>query len=171
MARVAMAALLIWPALAAAAPGAVVPPAPIEDTAGHRRLIPDGRLPLVVLYEDQNAGKQNTRARELLGHFTDKAENRTRFEFLAVADLEKWNWWPARKFALDDLRAISKRENTPVWCDWKGQVRRAWGLTRGKSGILVMAPDGAVRFAGEGTLSDKQLDELAARLLELGATR
>jgi predicted transcriptional regulator len=170
--RLIAAAMLLAPALAAARPlGVPLPPVTVEDTAGKPRTIPDGRLPLVVLYEDQNAGKQNVRAREVLGRFTDRPENRTRFEFMAIADLEKWNWWPARHYALADLRDISKRENTPVWCDWKGQLRRAWRLERGKSGILVLAPDGVVRFAAEGTLSAPQLDELVARLLELGATR
>jgi hypothetical protein len=150
--------------------GAPAPPVTVEDTEGHARTVPDAHLPLVLLYEDQDAGKQNPRAREVLGKFTDVPQNRTRFEFMAVADLEKWNWWPARKYALADLRKIARRENTVLWCDWKGLVRRAWGLQRGKSSILMLGVDGKVLFAGEGTLSEAQLKELAERLVALGAT-
>jgi hypothetical protein len=165
-------ALLLAPAVAAALPpaGAPAPTVAVEDTTGQHRALPDAHLPIVVLYEDQAAEKQNVKARELLGGFTDKPQNRAKFEFLAVADLEKWNWWPARKYALADLQKIAKRENTTLWCDWKGAVRRGWGLTRSKSAILVIDTDGKVRFSGEGTLSEAQLKDLAARLIELGAT-
>jgi hypothetical protein len=122
------------PARALPPPGAQIPAIIVEDTAGRAYPLPNPRLPVLVIYEDQGAGKQNARAREAVGQLNDRPENQARFGVMPIADLEKWNWWPARKYALDDLRIISQRNNTPLFCDWKGALRRSWGLTRGKSG-------------------------------------
>src|SRR5262249_15023710 len=135
---------------------------------GRARSVP-ARLPVLIFYEDKDAGTQNVRAREILGKFVDNTANRSKFEFLAIADVEKWDWWPARKYVLADVRAVAKKDATTVLLDWKGALRKEWGLAKGKSGVLLVAADGRVLFAGEGTLTDAQIREAAARLRELGA--
>jgi hypothetical protein len=170
--RQLVAVLLALPLGAAAAPlqGALAPPVAVEDTAGARHDVPDPRLPVLVIYEDQKAASQNPRARALVGKVTDNPVNKGKLLLMAVADLEKWNWWPARRYALKELQSVAKKEDTTLYCDWKGTVRRAWGLTKGKSGFVLVAPDGRVRFFGEGPLDDTRVQELAARLAELGLT-
>jgi hypothetical protein len=149
--------------------GSTAPRVTVEDTNGKSQAVPDAKLPVLVIYEDQNAGKQNERARQVVGRISDRILNQNKLLIMAVGDLEKWNWWPARKYALKDLQRIARQENTTLYCDWKGALRRAWGLTRGKSGYLLVDVAGTVRFAGEGTLSAAQLDELVAKMAELGA--
>jgi hypothetical protein len=148
--------------------GSAAAPVTVEDTEGKRQAIPDARLPVLVIYEDQNASKQNERARQVVGKISDRILGQNKLLILAVGDLEKWNWWPARKYALKDLQRIAKQENTTLYCDWKGAIRRAWGLTKGKSGYFLVDAAGTVRFAGEGTLSAAQLDDLVAKMAELG---
>lgn len=150
--------------------GAVAPRVEVENVAARAmRPLPDAR-PLLVMYEDKEAQTQNEHARKVLGRITDRAENRARFEFVAVADVEKWNWWPAKRYVLADLRKIAERENTLLFADWTGAVRKAWGLTQHKSALILTTPDGKVPFAAEGPLTNAQLTALVAELKKLGCT-
>jgi hypothetical protein len=150
--------------------GAVPARVEVENVAARAmRPLPDAR-PVLVMYEDKDAQAQNDHARKVLGRITDRAENRARFEFAAVADVAAWNWWPAKKYVLADLQRIAARENTVLFADWTGALRRAWGLRAHKSTLVLTGSDGKVLFAGEGTLSAAQLDALVAELKKLGCT-
>src|SRR5438874_4610824 len=142
--------------------GAVPARVEVENVAaGKMRPLPDAR-PVLVMYEDKDAQAQNDKARQVLGRITDRAENRARFEFAAVADVAAWNWWPAKKYVLADLQKIAARENTVLFADWTGAVRKAWGLKAHKSVLVLTGADGKVLFAGEGTLTDAPLAALVA---------
>jgi hypothetical protein len=141
----------------------------IERVDGQDKPLPGGPLPLLIQYEDKDAQQQNLRARAELARINRKLSNHQRYEFVAVADVEQWDWWPARKYVLADLRAIAARNNTPLYADWKGALRKRWGLKRGLSAILLVGRDGKPCFAGEGTLSAAQLSALVAQLRAIGA--
>jgi hypothetical protein len=156
------------PAWALPTRGELLPAVSVDDVAARRmRPLPDGH-PVLVMYEDRDAQGQNVKARAVLGRINDRAENRARFEFLAVADVGAWDWWPARKYVLADLRAIAARENTPLFADWKGELRRRWRLRAHASVLVLAGSDGRVRFAAEGTLTEAQLAALVAELKALG---
>jgi hypothetical protein len=150
--------------------GAVPARVEVENVAaGKMRPLPDAR-PVLVMYEDKDAQAQNEHARQVLGKITDRAENRARFEFVAVADVASWNWWPAKKYVLADLKKIAARENTTLFADWTGAVRKAWGFKAHKSVLVLAGSDGKVLFAGEGTLSEAQLAALVGELKKLGCS-
>jgi len=150
--------------------GAVPARVEVENVAARAmRPLPDAR-PVLVMYEDKDAQAQNEKARKALGRITDRAENRARFEFAAVADVAQWNWWPAKKYVLADLQKIAARENTVLFADWTGALRKQWGLKAHKSTLVLMGSDGKVLFAGEGTLSDAQIAALVGELKKLGCT-
>ena len=156
------------PARALPGRGAALPPVQVDDVAaGRARPLPD-RHPVLVMYEDKNAQSQNVRARAVLGRINDRAENRARFEFVAVADVAEYDWWPAKHYVLDDLKKVAKRENTPLFADWKAALRKQWGTRAHKSVLVLAGSDGRVLFAGEGTLSDAQIAALVAELKALG---
>lgn len=166
---VAVLALLVAArALALPAVGAALPRVEVDDVAaGHKRPLPDAH-PVLVMYEDRDAQKQNERARAVLGRITDRAANRARFEFVAVADVAAWNWWPAKRYVLADLKQIARRENTTLFADWTGAVRKAWDLKQHKSVLVLAGADGKVLFASEGTVSEAQLQALVGELRKLG---
>src|SRR6185369_5966490 len=111
------------PAWALPPRGAPLPPVEVDDVAAaHMRPLPD-RRPVLVLYEDKEAAKQNVRARAVLSRINARDANRERYEFVAVADVVKWNWWPAKGHVLSDLRNIARRENTTLFADWKATLR------------------------------------------------
>ena len=148
--------------------GGAAPRVEVENVAaGKMRALPDAR-PVLVMYEDKEARPQNDKAHRVLGHINDSAANRARFEFVAVADVAAWNWWPAKGYVLADLKKIAAHENTTLFADWTGAVRKAWGLKAHKSTLVLAGSDGRVLFAGEGPLSDAQLAALVAELKALG---
>lgn len=153
---------------AAPAVGELLPEVAVEGTDGLQRRLPEHRLATVVIYEDSDAGKQNVRAAALIDATTNLPANKDLVEAIAVADLEKWNFWPARKFALAEVKRVAARLHTTLYVDLKADLRRAWGLTKKRSGIVLVGSDGRVRFAAEGPLSDSQLDELKRALAQLG---
>jgi hypothetical protein len=156
-------------ALAAPPLGSSLASVEIEDSDGGHRTLPDHARAIAVIYEDQDAAKRPQPARELFGTYTRRPSNRVVFEFVAVADVSKWNWWPAKKYVFADVKKIATRNNTRVYLDWKGALGRSWGLKKGMSGVLLVGADGRVRFAAEGPLSADQARELKAQLTALGA--
>lgn len=154
--------------IALVARGSVAPTVTVADSAGRPHRFPDAQKPMLVIYEDQDGGKDNKRAKELLGRINASVENRAKVEAIAVADLEKWNWWPARKYALDDIRKAEAQRSTTILLDWKGEVRKAWGLAKGKNSLILVATDGKVLWSSEGTLSEAQTTELVTLLRSLG---
>ena len=170
MTRRQVVALILFATSAGAVPlpNTKAPSLRVEDLAGGSIALTDDHVVTLVIYEDQKAGTQNQKVRDRIGPITDRPENRDKLRLLAVADLERWDFWPAKKYVIEDLHKISKKENTPIYCDWKGRVRREWGLTRGRSGVILLDTHGIFRFAAEGPLDDGQIEQLVARLSELG---
>jgi hypothetical protein len=167
--------LLLLGGVAEAVPprGAQLAPVTLADADGHARTLPDGRGPLLLFYEDRHVGAGNTenhRLHRLLFDAMERPENRGRLEVVPVGDVESFDFWPARRIATGIIRERGKRERYTILCDWRGAVRRTWGLTRGKSGNLLLAADGRVLFAAEGPLDEAQVRDLLARLTELGVT-
>jgi hypothetical protein len=167
---VMMPALIAAPAAATPAPGDVLPTVAIVDLDGKSRALPDPSVAVIVIYEDDNAGSQNARASSFIDKITDLPVNRGKVEALPVADLAKWNWWPAKKYALAEVKKIAARELTTIYLDWSAAVRKAWKLQKGRSGIIVLDKAGTVRFAAEGPLSEAQIGQLLAAVTALGAT-
>jgi hypothetical protein len=145
-------------------------PAPLvvfETTDGKKVTLPQSRVTL-IFYEDKDAGPQNQRTRDVVGPITDKPENKPLLDFMAVADLEKWNWFPAHNYAVKEMHKIEKKEDCTLYADWRGIVRKSWKLTKGKSGIILLDAQGVVKFFGEGPLRPDETSELVKQLGALG---
>lgn len=136
--------------------GALAPAVEVTDHAGRSHGFPDRTQAVLLIYEDQDAAKQNTAAKDRLAQINADPQRRARVDVIAIADLSKWDWWPARKYALADIRKIATENKTTVYIDWKGALRKAWGLARSKSTLILLEPDGKVRFVSEGPLTDAQ---------------
>jgi len=158
----------VTPLLALLAVGAVAPRVYVPDQALDLRVFPDQKQALLVVYEDQDGGKQNKAIKAVLGKLNSVPENRAKVDVVAVADLEKWSWWPARKYALADVQKAAAEKHTTIYLDWKGELRRAWSLSKNKSNLVLVGADGVVRFASEGELTDAQRKTLLDLLAQLG---
>ena len=155
-----LAALLI-------AQGVVTLPVRVEDQDGNVKAIP-GPKPVLVIYEDQEGGKENLHAKDVIGRLNTPPANRAFVDVLPVADLEKWNWWPARKHALAEIQKTARDKRTTIFIDWSGAGRRAWGLAKKRSALVLVGTDGRVLFSSEGELPPARLEALVALLRGFG---
>jgi hypothetical protein len=149
--------------------GSTVGRVSVVDTTGTSRTLPDAHRPILLMYEDRASASENQEVRRLLGRYTRVAENRAVFEFVAVADVSKWNWWPAKRHVLEELRAEERRHHTTLYADWNGSVRRSWGFQKSRSTVLLLGQNGSVRFSAEGPLSAEKRAALEVALRQLGA--
>ena len=163
-----VATLPLAPLFALLAVGSAAPAVHLQDQAGNARPVPDPNQALLVIYEDQDGGKQNHHAKELIGQLNAKPENRAKVDAIAVADLEKWNWWPAKKYALADVQKAAAEKKTTIYIDWTGEVRKRWGLSKGKNHLLLIASNAQVLFSSAGELTPAQLHTLLTLLATLG---
>jgi Bacterial protein of unknown function (YtfJ_HI0045) len=121
-----------------------------------------------VIYEDQEGGKTNLHAKEVIGKINSSTANQAKVDVYPVADLEKWNWWPAKGHALKDIQKTAAAKKTTIYLDWAGAVRKAWNLAKHRNSLILVGTDGTVLFSSEGDLSEARLQELIAKLVAFG---
>jgi hypothetical protein len=148
--------------------GQLAPTVTLPDERGVEHALPASGRPLLLVYEDKDGGKQNLEGKALIAAWHDPLENRARIDVWPVADLSKWDFWPARGPALKQVRALADRSRSSILVDWKAAGQHAYGFARGKSSVLLVGADGRVIYASEGDMTAAQKDALAAALHALG---
>lgn len=147
--------------------GDTAAPVSFTDQDGNMRKVPAAK-PVLVIYDDDAGRKTNHKAKDLLGKLNSSLENQALVDVFPVADLAKWDWFPAKQYALKEIRQTAKEKKTTIYLDWKGDVRKAWGLAKGKSNLILVGTDGKVLFASQGECTQQQIDELVGILAKLG---
>lgn len=112
--------------------------------------------PVLVLYEDQSSSKLNEDFKADLSRLAKGDRYRTAVALVPVADVQAYDFWPARGFVKDAIRGESKKVGTTIYCDWDGAFQRAAGFRRGTSSVMLIGRDARVRFASEGALDKTQ---------------
>ena len=143
----------------------------LVDDTGAQHALPEAGQPLLVVYEDQDGGKQNKAMKALIAAYHDPLPNRAKLTVWPIADLSKWNWWPAKGHALADVKKAAAKDNTRILIDWTGACHKAWGLQRGKNSVVLIGADGKVRYASEGETTPAQRAALEAELKALGLSK
>jgi hypothetical protein len=158
--------------MAIIAVGQLATPFSLVDDTGAAHALPEAGTPLLLVYEDQDGGKQNAAMKALIATWHDPLPNRAKLMVWPVADLSKWNWWPARGKALASVKKSAAEGKTRILIDWLGALHRSpWNLQRGKNSVVLLGADGKVRFASEGETTSAQRDALEAELRALGLQR
>lgn len=160
--------LTVWSILFLLALGQLAPAVTLTDELGQPHALPQAGKPFLLVYEDKDASKQNADGKQLLAAWHDPLDNRARVDVWPVADLSKWDFWPARGAALKHVRASAEKEHTHILIDWKGVGHEAYGFARGKSTMLLVGGDGRVLFVSEGDTTPAQRQALAEALRSLG---
>lgn len=120
--------------------------------------------PTLLVYEDQEATKQNVELKTQLAKLAAGERYRAAIALVAVADVEGYDYWPARGFVKSAIRAESKKLGNTIYVDWTGAVRKASGFSKGKSTILLVGTDGKVLFSHEGKLPPAEREKLLTLL-------
>jgi len=137
---------------------------------------PDGRVlslrssagkPTLIIHEDNRSTKQNDALKdELIRLGRENRAARDSLNIAAIADVSEYDYWPARDIAANTIRERARATGEPIYSDWKGVVRKAYGLHRGQSSVVLVGKDGRVRFAAEGPLRAEQRAQLLEMLRE-----
>ncbi len=120
--------------------------------------------PLLVVYEDKDSGETNRAFKDELSKLAKGGAWVKRITLAAVADVQGYDFWPARGFVKGSIRDEEKKAGTPIYCDWTGAFRQAFQLRAGTSTILLYGRDGKLLLASEGALSEAQRGELLLTL-------
>lgn len=121
--------------------------------------------PVLLVYENQEATKQNVALKSELSKRATGEAYRKSIALVAVADVDGYDYWPARGFVKRAIRAESKKLGSTIYVDWDGSVRKNAGFTKGKSTVMLLGADGKVLFSQEGTL-DAANREALFKILE-----
>lgn len=147
------------PALGTPKPAARVVDA--DDRAFHLQAV-QGK-PTLVLYEDKESAKVNVALKDDLAKLASGGRYRSSVVLVPVADVERYDFWPARGFVKDAIKDESKKIGATIYCDWDGSFRRAVKLAQNTSSVLLFGKDGRVLFTWEGQVPKEERE----RLLEL----
>jgi len=152
--------------------GAEAPNARVEDADGKALQMSTLKgKPILIVYEDKDSAKQNQPLKDDLAKLAKGDKYKSKIALAAVADVSGYDWWPAKGFVKDAIREESKKQKTTIYCDWDGSFRKAYGIRKGVSNVILVGKDGRVLFAGSGALASndrKRLIDLLGAEVEGG---
>ena len=138
----------------------------VETTAGTGfHLSTLWKKPAVVFYEDKESTSLNQRVKDELFKRGKEHELLTSVEVVAVANVQGFDWFPARNFVLAAVKKTEKDFKVPVYCDFTGALSKApWNLDKTGATTMVINRSGEVVWKATGKLSDSQTEALFSAL-------
>ena len=115
--------------------------------------------PVILFYEDRHSTTLNSSFKEAL-FARGKAQGLLDVAWVvAVANLESYDFFPARGIALSHVRDEEKKWGIPILVDLKGTLGASpWNLPTKTSSVLLMDGNGQVVFHYSGRMADKDMD-------------
>ncbi len=153
-----------------AAPGLAQPSGvTVETTRGSAvRLSALWGRPAVLFYEDKDGAAQNQPLKEELaaqGHARGLA---SAVNVIAVANVEGFDWFPAKSFVVSTVREAEEASGIPVYLDFHGALKlKPWALTGKGSTVAVVDQNGSLVFARNGPLSREEINHVVELLVRL----
>ncbi len=152
-------------ALALPVLGETTPDVVLEDAWDRQvALAKLGAKPVLVVYEDEASSTQNKALKADLSELAKGDKYKNHVALVAVADLDGYDYWPVRGFVKKAIRDESRKQQLSIFCDWGGRFRRALGLTKGASNVVLYGKNGKVLFSHAGPLSSEERASLIAIL-------
>ncbi len=121
--------------------------------------------PSVLFYEDKDSTQLNQALKDALFAAGKKNHLLDAVSVVAVANVQAYDWFPARNFVVSAVKDTEKKVGVPVYLDWTGQLtKKPWSLAPDNSTVLVVDRTGAVKWSHKGKLSAAEVDEVLALL-------
>lgn len=114
----------------------------------------------LIVFEDKDVGSQNGDFKKRFGVLQKTLGERV--VLLPVADVSNYNYWPAKRFVKDALRAAGRKDGITVYADWSGAGRTILRPRPKLSNLVLVDPDLKVLWASSGQLKPTEEDELLA---------
>jgi hypothetical protein len=129
--------------------------------------------PVILFYEDRHSTTLNAPLKEALFERGRALGLLEAVAVVGVANLEAFDFFPARGIALSRVRDEEKRWGVPILVDLEGTLGAApWNLPKKTSSVLLLDSEGRVVFRYSGRLGVKDREEFFRtldRLLGMGA--
>ncbi len=138
----------------------------IETSSGRTiRLATLWGKPTVLFYEDRDSTQVNQHVKDALTARGQQTGLAKAVSVVAVANVQSFNFFPARNFVLAAVRVIEKRFNLPVYLDFQGSLTLApVGFPAKGSTVVVLDAAGLSRHEWRGALTKADLDQLFSTL-------
>lgn len=163
---VRLAALLLTAPAWAAGKGGDGMDATLRATAGGDTQLSRWRgKPVILFYEDRHSAELN---RPLKFQLFERGKARGVLDgatVIAVANLEAFNFFPARQIALSYVRDEEKRVGVPVLSDLEGVMGKApWNLPGKTSSVLLLDAGGVVVYRYSGRMKPEDIEAFFGKL-------
>jgi hypothetical protein len=122
--------------------------------------------PVILFYEDRHSTTLNSALKEALFNRGREMGLLEAAHVVAVANLESFDFFPARDIALSHVRDEEKKWGISILVDLKGNMGAApWALPKKTSSVVLLTPEGAPVFRASGRLGQ---EDTAAFFRQLG---
>ncbi|QDE80874.1 hypothetical protein BHS07_04525 [Myxococcus xanthus] len=124
--------------------------------------------PVILFYEDKDSTKLNsTLKKELFARGQERGILDAAW-VLAVANLQNFDFFPARQIALSFVRDEEKKVGVPILVDMDGALGKApWKLPVKTSNIVLLDSEGALVYRHSGRMKPDELTTFFAVLSRL----
>jgi hypothetical protein len=124
--------------------------------------------PVILFYEDRHSTTLNSSFKEALFARGRSQGLLDAAWVVAVANLEAYDFFPARGIALSHVRAEEKKWGVPILVDLKGTLGQSpWSLPKKTSSVLLLDGGGQVVFRYSGRMKEKDMEAFFEALGEL----
>lgn len=124
--------------------------------------------PVILFYEDKDSTKLNLALKEEL---FERGKQHGLLEaawVVAVANLEKFNFFPARQIALSYVKDEEKKAGVPILVDLEGTLGGPpWALPKKTSTVMLLDATGAVVYSYSGRMDEGERTKFFTALSRL----
>ena len=121
--------------------------------------------PVILFYEDRHSLKLNEALKEQLFDRGRSAGLLRAVSLLAVANLEAYDFFPARGIALSYVRDAERKVGVPILVDLDGVLsQEPWWLPGRSSSVVLLDRTGAEVFRASGALTPGETERFFAAL-------
>jgi hypothetical protein len=112
--------------------------------------------PVILFYEDRHSTTLNSSLKEALFSRGQELGLLDAAFVVAVANLESFDFFPARGIALSHVRDEEKKWGIPILVDLKGTLGKApWNLPTKTSSVLLLDGNGTLVYRYSGRMKDE----------------
>ncbi len=124
--------------------------------------------PVILFYEDRKSTALNVRLKDELFARGQARGLLETAHVVAVANLEAYNFFPARGFALSAVAEQEKKLGVPILVDLEGTLGASpWGLPKKTSNVLLLNAEGALIFKHSGRMKEEEMEAFFVTLGQL----
>jgi hypothetical protein len=115
--------------------------------------------PVILFYEDRHSTTLNAELKDALFNRGREMGLLDAAWVLAVANLESFDFFPAREIALSHVRGEEKKWGVPILVDLKGRLgTEPWKLPKKTSSVMLLSGDGRIVYRYSGRLEREDMN-------------